>query len=141
MRVRALRGDLFAAVGGERFDLIVTNPPYVPAPSPAGGRPDAPRRAWDGGSDGRLLLDAICAGLPGHLRPGGVALIVQSSLCGERDTLAALRAAGLAAEVVERRRGPLGPLMRAQAPELERRGLLAAGEREEELLVLRGSAA
>lgn len=69
-----------------------------------------------------------------------MALIVQSSLCGESATLERLRAGGLHAEVAERRRGPLGPLMRAQAPELERRGLLHPGQREEELRVLRGLA-
>src|SRR5205085_3406486 len=31
VRVRARRGDLFAAVGNARFDAIVSNPPYVPA--------------------------------------------------------------------------------------------------------------
>jgi methylase of polypeptide subunit release factors len=43
VRIRALRGDLFAPVTGERFDVIVSNPPYVPA---AGDRlPTRGRRA------------------------------------------------------------------------------------------------
>lgn len=134
VRLRALRGDLFEPLRDERFDLIVSNPPYVPADQGRG-------RAWRGGADGRALLDRICAALPSHLRPGGVALLVHSSLCGEQTTLEALRAAGLEADTVERRRGPLGPLMRARAPELERRGLLAPGEQEEDLLVVRGRAA
>jgi release factor glutamine methyltransferase len=137
--VRVLRGDLFEPLGGERFDVIVSNPPYVPAPS-AGPGAHGPRAAWDGGPDGRELIDRVCARLGAHLRPGGVALIVQSSLCGEEETLRRLRAAGLEAEVAERRRGPLGPLMRARAPELERLGLLEPGEREEDVLVLRGLA-
>ena len=83
-----------------------------------------PRRGFDAGDDGRALIDRVCAGLPAHLRPGGVALIVHSSICGEQETLDALRAGGLEAEVVERRRGPLGPVMRARAPELRARGLL-----------------
>jgi release factor glutamine methyltransferase len=139
-RVRVLHGDLFEPVAGERFDLIVSNPPYVPS-RPDAPRGHGPRAAWDGGGDGRELIDRICDGLPGHLRPGGVALIVQSSLCGEQATLERLRDGGLAADVAERRRGPLGPLMRARAPELERLGVLAPGRREEELLVLRGTAA
>src|SRR5919202_4410519 len=32
VRIRARRGDLFAAVGARRFDAIVSNPPYVPSP-------------------------------------------------------------------------------------------------------------
>jgi release factor glutamine methyltransferase len=137
--VRVLHGDLLRPVAGERFDLIVSNPPYVPSMrhQPGAG---GPRHAWDGGSDGRDLIDALCDALPAHLRPGGVALIVQSSLCGETATLERLRAAGLAAEGAERRRGPLGPLMRAQSPELERQGRLERGRLEEELLVMRGLA-
>ena len=40
-RSRALRGDLFEAVGDERFDLILANPPYVPGPPPPDARPGA----------------------------------------------------------------------------------------------------
>ena len=128
VRMRALRGDLFGPVAGERFDVIVSNPPYVPG--------EGAGRGYDAGDDGRALIDRVCAGLADHLLPGGVALLVQSSICGEEATLEGLRATGLAAEVVERRLGPLGPVMRARAPELRRRGLLEGDE--EELLVVRG---
>jgi release factor glutamine methyltransferase len=137
--LRVLRGDLFEPLGAERFDLVVSNPPYVPTAARGPGA-HGPRRAWDGGGDGRDLIDRLCAAVPSRLRPGGVALIVQSSLCGEQASLERLRGGGLEAEVIERSRGPLGPLMRARAPELERRGLLRPGQREEELLVLRGLA-
>jgi release factor glutamine methyltransferase len=111
--VRTRRGDLFAPVAGERFDAILANPPYVPSGTDALPRSGA-RRAWRAGRDGRLLLDRLCAEAPAHLRPGGALLLVQSSLCGESETLARLAAAGLAeARVVARERGPLGPLMRA----------------------------
>jgi release factor glutamine methyltransferase len=136
VRVRAVRGDLFGAVGAdERFDVIVSNPPYVPDSTdelPARGA----RRAWDAGRDGRVLLDRICREAAAHLRPGGVLLLVHSSVIGEQDTLRTLRASGLAATVLERRRGPLGPLLSARAPELEAKGMLAPGERTEELLVV-----
>jgi release factor glutamine methyltransferase len=62
--------------------------------------------------------------------------MVVSSLTGEQETLAALRAGGLAPEVVARRRGPLGPIVSARAEALERRGVLAPGQREEEMLVI-----
>jgi len=42
-RVEVRRGDLFAAVGSRRFDVILTNPPYVPTP-PGAEPPSAPRR-------------------------------------------------------------------------------------------------
>ena len=136
-RVRARRGDLFAPVAGERFDLILANPPYVPGPADALPRSGA-ARAWEGGGDGRTLLDRLCAEVPGVLAPGGTLLLVQSSVCGERATLDALRRAGLDARRVAAECGPLGPLMRARAELLEARGLLAPGQREEELLVLAG---
>ena len=132
VRVRALRGDLFDPVAGERFDVIVSNPPYVPG--------EGAGRGFDAGYDGRDLIDRVCARVADHLAPGGVALLVQSSVCGERATLEALSAAGLVAEVAERRRGPLGPVMQARTPELRERGLLLDGD-QEELLVLRGRAA
>jgi release factor glutamine methyltransferase len=135
VRVRSIRGDLLSAVDGERYDLIVSNPPYLPAVH----HDDRGRaaRAWDAGDDGRLLLDRICAEAPSHLRPGGALLLVHSSICGEGETVRRLRAGGLEPEVLDRRRGPLGPLLRARARELEARGLLEPGVREEELLVLR----
>ena len=139
VRVRALRGDLLEPVRGERFDAIVSNPPYLPAADDALPTHGA-RRAWDAGRDGRAILDRICAQAPHHLSAGGVLLLVHSSLCDSEATLAALRAQGLGAEVAARHHGPLGPLLRARAPELEARGLLAAGTREEDVVVVRAAA-
>jgi release factor glutamine methyltransferase len=139
VRVDARRGDLFDAVARRRFDVIVSNPPYVPSPRdrlPARGQ----ARAWEAGRDGRALLDRICAQAPGHLRPGGSLLLVHSSVCGERQTLRALCDAGLVASVAARHRGPLGRLLSRRAPMLARRGLLDSGATEEELLFIAGRA-
>ena len=136
-RVRALAGDMFGPVSGERFDLVTANPPYVPGDAvPTAGA----ARAWEGGFDGRVLVDRFAAGVADHLSPGGAVLMVVSSLTGEEETLQALREGGLEAEVVARERGPLGPLVSARAEELERRGLLAPGEREEDMLVIEARA-
>jgi release factor glutamine methyltransferase len=137
LRVRTLRGRTFAPVAGERFDLIVSNPPYVPSP-----RPDVPRygpsRAWEAGHDGRIVLDALCDGVTAHLRPGGVLLLVHSSLIGIDSTLRRLRDAGLVdVEVRARERGPLGPLMRAQ----QAAGMIPADVDEEDVVVIRACAA
>ena len=137
VRVRPLRGDLFAAVAGEQFDVIVTNPPYVPAPDerlPERGL----ERAWQAGLDGRVLIDRICASVAAHLRPGGAVLIVQSTINGEEATCSLLEDAGLEADVPYREQGEFGPLMTRMAPELEDRGLIAVGERTEEVVVVRG---
>jgi release factor glutamine methyltransferase len=137
-RVRGLHGNLFEPVTGERFDLVTANPPYVPSADdelPAAGA----SRAWEGGRDGRLLVDRFSARVGEHLTPGGTVLMVVSSLTGEEETLDALSAGGLHAEVAARHRGPLGPLVSARAEMLEARGLLAPGEREEEMLVIAAS--
>jgi release factor glutamine methyltransferase len=137
VRVRALRGDLLTAVGGERFDAIVSNPPYVPAPSdelPERGR----GRAWDAGRDGRALLDRICAQAPGHLRPGGVLLVVHSSLLGYERTAELLCDGGLHVDLAAQERGPLGPLMNGRRAYLRAQGMLAPGQDEEDVLVVRG---
>jgi release factor glutamine methyltransferase len=133
--VEALRGDLFGPVRGRRFDVIVSNPPYLPGPGD-GLPPRGIARAWEAGPSGRALIDRICAGAPDHLNEGGVLLLVHSSVCGERQTLDALAVAGLSAGVAGRQRGPLGPLLRARADWLRERRLLLDGARED-LLVIR----
>jgi release factor glutamine methyltransferase len=137
VRVRALRGNLFEPVAGQRFDLIATNPPYVPAASDT--LPDrGPERAWDAGRSGRALIDPICDAAPDHLLPGGAILMIHSSLCGVDETVARLASGGLEVDVPVRERGPLGPLMLARVEQLEASGALAPGVREEELVIVRG---
>lgn len=136
LRVRTLRGRTYEPVAGERFDLIVSNPPYVPSP-----RPDVPRfgacRAWEAGHDGRIVLDALCDGAPDHLRPGGVLLVVHSSLIGIDETIERLRRAGLVdAGVSSSVRGPLGPLMLAQ----QAIGTIPADVDEEDVVIIRAVA-
>ena len=137
VRVRTRRGELLDAVAGETFDLIVSNPPYLPSPGelPSGGR----ARHTEAGPDGRVLLDELIAQAPGHLRPGGVLMVTHSSINDEDRTLERMRDAGLEPEVIERRRGPLGPLLAARAPALERAGLLEPGVRFEDMLVVAGT--
>jgi release factor glutamine methyltransferase len=139
-RVEARRGDLFAPVRERRFDYVVSNPPYLPAPDPqADGRlpKRGAARAWEGGGDGRSILERICAQVGYHLRPGGTVLLMQSSVSGLARTLDALEAGGLCADVVARRRGPLGPLLSARAAALRAHGLIGPHD-EEELYVVRG---
>jgi release factor glutamine methyltransferase len=146
LRLRVLRGDLFAPVAGETFDVILTNPPYVtcgPGGGPGGTAFGTARhrfaggRTWDGGAAGRLVLDRICAQAPRHLAPGGTLLIVQSELSGLDASLDALCRSGLKASVVARQVEPFGPVMLAKAAALERRGLIRPGQRYEELVVIR----
>lgn len=134
--LRVRRGDLFAPVAGELFDLITANPPYVPR-AQGDPRRHGRGRAWDAGPDGRATLDRICVEAPSLLAPGGVLLMVHSGLCGVARTLEALRSAGLRAAVVFRTREPFGPIMRGRAADLRDLGLIAPGQRHEELVVIR----
>ncbi|MEU6589825.1 HemK2/MTQ2 family protein methyltransferase [Streptomyces sp. NPDC046881] len=134
--VRTRRGNLFAPVRGRTYDLILANPPYVPAPETGRG-PRGRAVAWDAGRDGRLLLDRICEEAPALLSPGGMLLIVHSALSGPERTLELLRDAGLKAAVVRRRWVPFGPVLRSREDWLRRSGLLAPAEDREELVVIR----
>ncbi|MEV0089035.1 HemK2/MTQ2 family protein methyltransferase [Saccharopolyspora sp. NPDC050642] len=133
--VHVRRGDLFEPVQGEKFDLLLANPPYVPAPTSI-----LPRhriaRCWDAGFDGRQVLDRVCSGSAHALTSDGTALIVQSEVCGVNATVARLEEADMQAQVVARSIVPFGPVMRARAALLEDRGLLKTSHHEEELVVV-----
>jgi ribosomal protein L3 glutamine methyltransferase len=73
-RLKLYRGDLFKPLGGKRYDLIISNPPYVDA----GGMADLPREcraepklAFDGGPDGLDIVRRILDEAEAHLTPQG----------------------------------------------------------------------
>jgi len=77
-RVEIRIGDLFAPVAGERFDLIVSNPPYIASATIATLSAEVrrePRLALDGGPDGLVFYDRICAVAPEYLLPGGALVL------------------------------------------------------------------
>lgn len=74
VKVRFLQGDWFAPLAGERFDLILANPPYVAAADPHLSQGDVrfePRAALAAGPDGLDEIRRIVAQAPAHLVPGG----------------------------------------------------------------------
>lgn len=77
-RLAFAEGPWWAPVAG-RFDLIVSNPPYIPAAEIAGLSPDVgdfdPHLALDGGADGLEPYRRIAAGATIHLNPGGRVLV------------------------------------------------------------------
>ena len=73
-RISLHQGDLFAPLGDAKYDLIISNPPYVDAQ----GMADLPREcryepamAFDGGADGIAIVRRIIDEAPRFLKPGG----------------------------------------------------------------------
>lgn len=73
-RVTLHRGDLFKPIGGKRYDLIISNPPYVDAEGMAGLPRECraePKLAFDGGADGLDIVRRILHEAGRHLTPQG----------------------------------------------------------------------
>jgi len=134
-------GPLQDAIDYGPFDIVLSNPPYVPTPLrteietvPADA---GPPRAWNAGPDGRLVLDQLFRRAPDLLTHGGTMLVVQSEFAGIGHSVDALRASGLDADVVASQRIPFGPVLNARASWLESSGRLTPGCRTETLAVIR----
>ena len=72
--MRSRQGDLFAPVKGDRYDLILTNPPYVDAAAIADFPPEyaaEPTLAHAGGADGLDIVRRILSEAPEHLTASG----------------------------------------------------------------------
>ena len=101
-RVRFARSDLLDAVGGECFDLIVSNPPYVRSEEIGTLQRELawePRGALDGGADGLDVIRRLVPEARARLAPGGVLLMeIGADQAPAVETLA--RAAGYATAAV-----------------------------------------
>ena len=94
-KIDVRHGDLFAAVPGERFDLILFNPPFV-----RGAPRDDRDRAWRS-SD---VAERFAAGLRDQLNPGGFALVLLSTFGDGSFFLEEFRRRGLEISVQAERR-------------------------------------
>jgi len=96
-RLTFLESDLFAALPGQKFDLIAANLPYIAAHEIPSLSPEVQRDpvlALDGGPRGTELIERFLAALPQHLAPG--ALVALEVGAGQTESLANLmRGAGL----------------------------------------------
>lgn len=84
-RVRLIQSDLYSALGSEKYDIILTNPPYVNEGSMAQLPKEylhEPRMALAGGNDGMDLIDTILREAPRFLNEGG---LLFCELGNERD--------------------------------------------------------
>ena len=96
--VKIIKSDMFGALDPkEKFTLIVSNPPYIPAEEIENLDPEVrdhdPRLALDGGEDGLDFYRVIASDAPGYLMPGGQVLLEIGHDQGET-VPALLKAAG-----------------------------------------------
>ena len=117
-RVTLAQGDLFAAVPGRQFDLILSNPPYIPSETCPALQEEVrhePRMALDGGADGldfyrRIIPDSLNA-----LKPGGTLLMELG--CGEAGAVRnLLEKAGFCRIAVRQDDRRISRMIGAQAP-------------------------
>jgi release factor glutamine methyltransferase len=94
-RIEVRQGDLFAPVAGERFDLILFNPPFL-----RGTPRDDRDRAWRSND----VAERFAAGLSAHLKPGGHALVLLSTFGDASAFIEEFRRCGLAISVHAERR-------------------------------------
>ena len=92
-RAAFLAGDWAGALAG-RFDLVLSNPPYIESADISALMPEVaahePARALDGGADGLAAYRRLAAQLPGLLGPGGIAVLELGQ--GQRAAVSALMA-------------------------------------------------
>lgn len=77
-RIEVLASDVFEQLGGRRFDLILSNPPYVTAESMAALPPEyrhEPAMALGAGDDGLDVVRRLLAGAVDHLNEGGLLVV------------------------------------------------------------------
>lgn len=79
--VEVISTDLFAGLKpGKQFDVIIFNPPYLPVEGEASE--GWLEKAWEGGENGRALIDRFLSELRSYLRENGRILLLVSSLTG-----------------------------------------------------------
>lgn len=86
-------GNLFQPLKNEKFDLILFNTPYLPTEEYE-KKDDYLNAAWDGGADGRKIIDLFLEDVKDHLKDDGRVQLVQSSLSNIKKTLYKLEEKG-----------------------------------------------
>jgi release factor glutamine methyltransferase len=78
-RIRFVQSDLFAGVGEERFDIVVSNPPYIATEDlpklPVGVKDYEPKLALDGGPGGYAVLERLADQARGRINADGCLLV------------------------------------------------------------------
>ena len=96
--IEILFGNLFEPVGNRKFDVILFNTPYLPTEDDD-VIDDTINYAFDGGVNGRKVIDLFLNEVGNHLNDGGIVQLIQSSLSGNQETLSMLDELGFIAEI------------------------------------------
>ncbi len=89
--IHFVRSDLFCDFSGPPYDLIISNPPYIPSPACRSLQPEVMREplgALDGGDDGLSFYRRICREAPDRLVSGGLLMMELGD--GESDSVASM---------------------------------------------------
>lgn len=102
MPISILCSDLFTAFGrSTKFDIIIFNPPYVPSNNADSRKSrDWESRTWDGGVQGREIIDQFLLSFADYLSSTGQAFIIHSSLNILGKTIEITKAQGFDLEIV-----------------------------------------
>ena len=93
-------GDMFEPVKDKKFDVILFNTPYLPTDSDDIINDDL-NYAFDGGLDGRKVIDRFINEVSNHLNDKGIVQMIQSSLSNNERTLDMFDAKGFIAEIAK----------------------------------------
>lgn len=96
--IEILFGNLFEVVKNRKFDVILFNTPYLPTEDDE-VIDDTINYAFDGGLNGRKVIDMFLNEVGNHLNDGGIVQMIQSSLSGNEETLTKLDELGFIAEI------------------------------------------
>ncbi|MBR4447640.1 HemK2/MTQ2 family protein methyltransferase [Methanobrevibacter sp.] len=96
--IEILFGNLFEPVKNRKFDVILFNTPYLPTEE-GEVLEDTINYAFDGGINGRKVIDMFLNEVGNHLNDGGTVQLIQSSLSGNDETLTRLDELGFIAEI------------------------------------------
>ena len=107
--VAAVRADLVAPFRAEAFDTVAFNPPYLPT-DPDNEWDDPMERALSGGESGRAVIDPFLESVGRVLRPGGVVLLLVSSLTGFEAVVESAETLGFDVETVRQESYPFETL-------------------------------
>ena len=96
--IEILFGNMFEPVENRKFDVILFNTPYLPTEDDE-VIDDTINYAFDGGLNGRKVIDLFLNEVGNHLNDGGIVQMIQSSLSGNEETLEKLDSLGFIAEI------------------------------------------